>query len=89
MSQRPPPFIALIGPEGVNGYVRADRIETIGLHFVEEHRDRERPLDATRVWGARVSMFNGVIRFTRETPDEVFAKMADALHVGRDEVRDD
>lgn len=75
-STRPSPFIALKGREGaVNGYVRADRVETIALSY------RGDPNSRKRSWGTRISMFNGNSLFTRETPDEVFAKVADALRM--------
>lgn len=79
---RPPPFIATIGPDGeVNGYVRADLIEQIGLDF----KDAPRP-DGTRTRreGTRITLPCGAY-FSHETIDDVFAKMADALHMPRED----
>lgn len=69
---KPPPFIVL---KGVEGYVRADRIETVTV-------DSCLP-------GTLVSMFNGTKFLSEETPDEVFAKMADALRINTGEPGDD
>lgn len=72
---RPPPFIALKGAPPYHGsaYVRADRIESVCARTAVTG-------PGTRVTGTSVSTFNGAKFFTEETPDEVFAKMADALH---------
>lgn len=63
-------FIAFKGPDGgVCGYARADRIETIMAPEFNETAP------------VCVVMHCGLKGFTYETLDEVFAKMADALHV--------
>ena len=58
-----PGFIAVAG---VEGYLRADRIEAV----TRQSRDH-----------TRIAMFAGDVFISIETPDEIFAKMADALHI--------